>query len=330
MSFNLAIFGATGLVGQKMRQILEEKNLPIEHIYFFASERSEGQTVNFKGKEYVIETLCEENFANRNIHYALGALDSGLAKTFLPLAAKHNITVIDNSSAYRMDEDKALVVPEINMDTIQEGDRIIPSPNCSTIQSVVALKPIYDKYGIKRIIYTTYQAVSGSGKNGLEDLERGEKGEEPQFYPYPIYGNLLPHIDDFLDSGYTKEEMKMINETKKIFNDDSLRITATTVRVPVRESHAVAINVETKEPFALKDIFQLYEDAEGIVLCDDVKNNIYPMPITTAGKDPVYVGRIRRDDSVDNGLNIFCVADNTRKGAALNTIQILERLIEKN
>ncbi|MDO5715660.1 MAG: aspartate-semialdehyde dehydrogenase [Tissierellia bacterium] len=327
MSFNLAILGATGLVGQKMRQILEDKDLPIREIHFFASERSKGKIIEFKGKDYEVEVLSEENFKRKNIDYALCALGSGLAQKFLPLAAANNIRVIDNSSAFRMKDDIPLVVPEINIEAINKEDKIIASPNCSTIQSVVALKPIYEHYGIKRIVYTTYQAVSGSGKEGIQDLKAGLKGEKNQFYPYQIAGNILPHIDDFLDSGYTKEEMKMVHETKKIFNDDSLKITATAVRIPVFDSHAVAINVETIKPFQLEDIFSLYEKEEGIVLYDNVKENIYPMPIITTGKDPVYVGRIRRDNSIEHGLNIFCVADNTRKGAALNTIQILEKLI---
>ncbi|MEQ2629364.1 aspartate-semialdehyde dehydrogenase [Peptoniphilus lacrimalis] len=328
MSFNLAIFGATGLVGETMRSILEERNLPIDNIYFFASERSAGKKIKFLDKEYEIIELSEENLKKEKIDYALGALDSSLAKKFLPIAAKLGIKIIDNSSSYRMDEDKPLVVPEINPQDAQYQGNIIPSPNCSTIQSVVALYPIYKKYGIKRIVYTTYQAVSGSGKNGLEDLERGMKGQENIFYPYPIIGNVLPHIDDFLENGYSKEEMKMINETKKIFHDNSIKITATTARVPVKTSHMVAINVETKEDFDIKDIFELYKNTDGIVLYDDLKNLKYPMPIIAAGKDPVYVGRIRRDISVEHGLDLICVADNMRKGAALNTIQILESLIK--
>lgn len=325
--FNLAIFGATGLVGQKMKLILEERNLPIENIYFFASKNSAGKTISFKGKNYVIEELNEENLKNKNINFALSALDSDLAREFAPIAAKYNITTIDNSSAFRMDSDISLVVPEINSEELKKGDKIIASPNCSTIQSVVALYPIYRKYGIKRIIYTTYQAVSGSGVNGIDDLKTGIWGGENHFYPHQIAYNILPHIDVFLEDGYTKEEMKMINETKKIFGDDSLKITATTARVPVFESHLVAINVETIKPFEIKDIFEDFKNEPGIVLCDDVKNNIYPMPIVSAGKDEVFVGRIRRDNSVENGINFMCAADNTRKGAALNTIQILEKLI---
>ncbi|SHH14611.1 aspartate-semialdehyde dehydrogenase [Anaerosphaera aminiphila DSM 21120] len=327
--FNLAIFGATGLVGQKMRTILEERNLPIENIYFFASKNSAGKIINFQSKNYTIEELSEENLKDKNIDYALCALESPLAKEFLPMATKYGITVIDNSSAFRMNDEIPLIVPEINPQESSKGNGIIASPNCSTIQSVVALYPIYKKYGIKRIVYTTYQAVSGSGINGIEDLYRGIWAGENNFYPHQIAYNVLPHIDDFLDDGYTKEEVKMIDETKKIFNDESLKITATAVRVPILNSHAVSINVETKKPFDLEEVFNDFRNEPGIVLYDDVKNNIYPMPTITTGEDEVYVGRIRRDNSVENGLNLFSVADNTRKGAALNTIQILEYLIKK-
>ena len=315
------------MVGQKMKLILEERNLPIKNIYFFASEKSAGKEISFMGNDYIIEELCEENIKNKDIDYALSALDSDLANTFAPIAAKYGITTIDNSSAFRMNEDISLVVPEINKEELKKDNKIIASPNCSTIQSVVALYPIYKKYGIKRIIYTTYQAVSGSGVNGINDLRTGIWGGENNFYPHQIAYNILPHIDDFLDDGYTKEEMKMVNETKKIFNDYDLKITATAARVPVINSHLVAINVETEKDFNLDDIFNLFKEEEGIVLYDDVKNNIYPTPLESAGKNEVFVGRIRRDESIENGLNLICVSDNTRKGAALNTIQILEELI---
>ena len=324
MSYNLAILGATGHVGQKMIQILEERRLPIDEIYFFASKRSAGNKIKFLNKDYEIIELTEENLGKFKIDFALSALDAKLSKEFSPVVAKNGGVVIDNSSAYRNEDGYPLIVPEINPKEAFKNKGIIASPNCSTIQSVVALEPLYKKYGIERIIYTTYQAVSGSGKNGTEDLHRGIKGEDPKFYPYPIAFNILPHIDDFLDTGYTKEEMKMVNETRKIFGDNDLKITATAVRVPVYNSHCVAINVELKNPFEIEDIFEMYKNFPGIVLMDDVKNNVYPMPVSADGKDEVYVGRIRRDDSVENGLNLWCVADNVRKGAALNTIQILE------
>lgn len=324
MSYNLAVLGATGHVGQKMIEILEERRLPIDEIYFFASKRSAGNKIKFLNKDYEIIELTEENLGKCKIDFALSALDAKLSKEFSPVVAKNGGVVIDNSSAYRNEEGYPLIVPEINPEEAFKNKGIIASPNCSTIQSVVALEPLYKKYGIERIIYTTYQAVSGSGKKGTEDLNRGIKGEDPKFYPYPIAFNILPHIDDFLDTGYTKEEMKMVNETRKIFGDSDLKITATAVRVPVYNSHCVAINVELKKPFEIEDIFEIYGNFPGIVLMDDVKNNVYPMPIDADGKDEVYVGRIRRDDSVENGLNLWCVADNVRKGAALNTIQILE------
>jgi len=248
---------------------------------------------------------------------------------FSPIAAKCGVTVIDNSSAFRMYDNVPLIVPEINGDVALTNEGIISNPNCSTIQAVMALKPIYDKYGIKRIIYSTYQAVSGSGRGGILDLENGIKGEENTFYPKPIAYNVLPHIDSFLENGYTKEEMKMVNETKKILGDDTLKITATTVRVPVLYSHSESVNIETIRPFEIEDIKNLYKDAPGLVLMDDPENNVYPTPRLTCDTDEVYVGRIRRDFSVENGINMWVVADNLRKGAATNAVQIAEYLISK-
>lgn len=325
---NLAILGATGLVGQKMRRILAERNFKFDNIFFFASKNSAGQDIYFKGKKYTIIELNEENLLNSNINYALSALDSPLAKIYVNLAAKNGITVVDNSSAFRMDPEVPLVVPEINPEEALKGNGIIANPNCSTIQSVVALNPIYKNFGIKRIIYTTYQAVAGSGVNGIDDLKLGDWGGKNKFYPYQISHNAIPHIDDFTEDGYSKEELKMVNESRKILSDDSLKITATAVRIPVFESHMVNIVVETEKPFEVEEIFNIFKNSEGIVLQDDVKNNIYPMPITATGKDEVFVGRIRRDHSVENGINFMCVSDNTRKGAALNAIQILEYVIE--
>ncbi|WBW50760.1 aspartate-semialdehyde dehydrogenase [Peptoniphilus equinus] len=327
MMINLAVLGATGLVGQKMRKILRERNVPFDHIFFFASKNSAGKKLYFKDAWYNILELTKDNLKQCGITHALSALDSPLAKEFLPYLAELGAIIVDNSSAFRMDDDVPLVVPEINLDAV-EGN-LIASPNCSTIQSVVALKPIYDAFGIKRIIYTTYQAVAGSGINGVEDLVRGDYNIANTFYPHPIAHNLLPHIDDFLDDGYTKEEMKMVNETRKIFNDQEIAITATAVRVPVFESHMVSIVVETKEPFTMDQVLEAFQGAQGVIVEDDVAHNVYPMPLNTAGKDEVFVGRIRRDHSVANGLNFICVADNTRKGAALNTIQILEKFITK-
>lgn len=327
---NLAILGATGLVGQKMRKILAERNFKFDNIYFFASNKSAGQNIYFKGKKYTILELNEENLLNNNINYALSALDSNLAKTYVTLASENGITVVDNSSAFRMDPSVPLVVPEINPEKSLNSKGIIANPNCSTIQSVVALNPIYRKFGIKRIVYTTYQAVAGSGINGIEDLILGDWGGKNKFYPHQISHNAIPHIDDFTENGYSKEELKMVNESRKILNDDSLKITATAVRVPIFESHMVNIIVETEKPFEMNEIYEAFEKAEGVIVQDDLKNNIYPMPITAAGKDEVFVGRIRRDMSVENGINFICVSDNTRKGAALNAIQILEYVIANN
>ena len=249
---------------------------------------------------------------------------------FAPIFVRYGATVIDNSSAWRMAKDVPLVVPEVNPEDIKWNNGIIANPNCSTIQAMVPLKALADKYGIKRIIYSTYQAVSGAGMQGIADLEDGLKGIAPKKFPYPIAGNCLPHIDVFLDNGYTKEEEKMINETRKILHDENLRITATTVRVPVLNSHSESINVELNNPFELKDIFTLFENTPGLTLYDNVNELKYPTPLEISGKDDVYIGRIRRDFSVDNGLNLWVVADNIRKGAALNAVQIAEVLINNN
>lgn len=246
---------------------------------------------------------------------------------FAPIFARYGAVVIDNSSAWRMDPEVPLVVPEVNPEDIKSHKGIIANPNCSTIQAVVALKPLHDKYGIKRIVYSTYQAVSGAGMEGYNDLLEGNKGMPPRKFPYTISGNVIPHIDSFLENGYTKEEMKMVNETRKILRDDKLKITATTVRVPVYNSHSESINVELNNNFEINDVFEMFKNSKGIVIKDDVEHLVYPMPIQASGHDEVYVGRIRRDFSLDNGLNIWVVADNIRKGAALNAIQIAEYII---
>jgi len=329
MNYNVAVVGATGMVGRKFIEILEERNFPIDKIYFFASGRSAGSVLKFKGQEIVVEELKEENIKPKKIHFALFSAGGDISKTFAPVFVKYGATVIDNSSAWRMDPEVPLVVPEVNPEDIKWNKGIIANPNCSTIQAMVALKPLYDKYGIKRIIYSTYQAVSGAGVKGFEDLKEGYSGVAPKKFTYPIAGNLIPHIDVFQENGYTKEEMKMIEETKKILHDDNLKITATTVRVPVFYGHSESINVELEKNFELKDIFELYRNAPGIILKDDVANLVYPMPIDAAGHDEVFVGRIRRDFSLENGINLWVVADNIRKGAASNAVQIAECMIEK-
>ena len=327
-SYNVAVVGATGMVGQKMLQVLEEMKFPVNNLYPMASARSKGKTVKFGDKEYVVEELCDEAF-DKDIDIALFSAGGSTSERFAPAAAKRGVIVIDNSSAWRMDPEVPLVVPEVNPEDLKRHKNIIANPNCSTIQAMVALKPIYDKYGIDRIVYYTYQAVSGSGVKGYKDLEEGVKGAENQFYPHPIAYNCLPHIDDFLDNGYTKEEMKMVNETHKIMHDDNIRVTATTVRVPVYYGHSESINVETKKPFEIEDVKALFKDAPGCVLRDDPANNVYPLAREAEGTNDVYIGRIRRDFSIDNGINFWCVADNIRKGAAANAVQIAFALIEE-
>lgn len=329
MNYNVAIVGATGMVGRKFIEVLQERNFPVDNIYLFASKKSAGSVITFNNQQVVVEELKEDNIKNKTIHFALFSAGGDISIQFAPVFVKYNATVIDNSSAWRMNPEVPLVVPEVNPEDVKWNKGIIANPNCSTIQAVVALKPLHDKYGIKRIIYSTYQAVSGAGMGGYSDLEEGLKGAPTKKFPHPIANNILPHIDVFTENGYTKEEMKMILETQKIMHDDSLKITATTVRVPVYYGHSESINVELKNDFTIEDIFELYNNAKGIILKDDVKNLQYPMPIDAAGQDEVFVGRIRRDFSIDNGLNLWVVADNIRKGAASNAVQIAEYIINE-
>lgn len=321
---NFAIVGATGVVGTKMIERLAESNLEVDNIYMMASAKSAGKKLNFRGIEITVEELNDSSF-DKDIDYALFSAGGDTSLRYAPIAEAHGVIVIDNSSAWRMDPEIDLVVPECNRPSLKR--RIIANPNCSTIQSVVPLKPLNDAYGIKRIAYTTYQAVSGSGLGGIKDLENGQKGIAPEKYPHPIYNNVLPHIDVFLDNGYTKEEMKMILETKKILElGDDVSITATCARVPVFNSHSVEINVSLKKDASIEDIRDLLRKAPGLVLMDDPQNNVYPMAIDATGHDEVYVGRIRRDISQENSYHIWCVADNIRKGAASNAVQIAELL----
>ena len=326
-NIKLALVGATGLVGRTAIQVLEEKNLPIDEYLFFASAKSAGTKIKLLGKEYTVQELTEDSF-NDHIDYAIFCAGGEVSKKFAPIAASKGTIVIDNSSAFRMDKDVPLVVPEVNPEDIKDNHGIIANPNCSTIQAVVALKPLDDKYKIKRIIYSTYQAVSGAGQKGIEDLENTMKGLEPKKWPHPIANNCLPHIDVFLENGYTKEEMKMIEETKKILHRDDLKVTATTVRVPVMNSHSESINVEFFNDFVIDDIKETLKNSPGVVLQDDPEKDIYPLATNAAGSDEVYVGRLRRDNTVDFGINMWVVADNIRKGAASNAIQILEQLLK--
>lgn len=324
---NLAVVGATGMVGRTFLKVLEERKLPIEKYYLFASSRSAGEKVAFMGKEYEVLELTENSFDAENIDIALFSAGGSTSLKFSPIAASKGCVVIDNSSAWRMDPNVPLIVPEVNSKEIAKNKGIIANPNCSTIQAVVALKPLHDKYTIKRIIYTTFQAVSGAGRQGWLDLENGLKGEPPKKFSHPIAGNVLPHIDVFEKNGYTKEETKMINETRKILGEPSLRITATTVRVPVFNGHSESINVEFEKQFDLQELKDVLKQSQGIIVEDDVENNIYPMPINSSGKDEVFAGRIRRDESVESGINMWVVADNIRKGAATNAVQIAQELI---
>lgn len=324
---NIAVVGATGMVGRTFLKVLEERDFPFDQLFCFASKKSAGETVTCKGQSYVVEELTAASF-DKDIQIALFSAGGDISKAFAPIAASKGVIVIDNSSAWRMDPSVPLVVPEVNPEAIAQHKNIIANPNCSTIQAVVALKPLYDAYGIKRIVYSTYQAVSGSGVKGLTDLEEGIKGNHLcACYPHPIAINCIPQIDVFTENGYTKEEMKMILETQKILNDDSLKITATTVRVPIFVGHSESINVELNSVFDIEDVKQLLEESPGIILRDEPENSIYPLASEAAGTDDVYVGRIRRDFSLDNGLNLWVVADNVRKGAASNAIQIAETLI---
>jgi len=326
--YNLAVVGATGMVGRTFLKVLEERKLPIKNYYLFASSRSAGEKINFMGEEYEILELTENSFDSKNIDIALFSAGGSTSLKFAPIAAEKGCVVIDNSSAWRMDPNVPLVVPEVNPQDILKHKGIIANPNCSTIQAVVALKPLHDKYIIKRVVYTTFQAVSGAGRQGWMDLENGLKGEPPRKFPHPIAGNVLPHIDVFEESGYTKEEIKMVNETRKILGDPSLRITATTTRVPVFNGHSESINVEFTKDFNIEELKQALANAPGIVLQDNVENNLYPLPINASGKDEVFVGRIRRDESVQSGINMWVVADNIRKGAATNAVQIAQELIK--
>lgn len=326
--YNVAVVGATGMVGRKFLEVLTERQLPVENYYLFASKKSAGETVDFMGKPHTIIELKEENIVDKQIDIALFSAGGDVSKEYAPIFAKHGVLVIDNSNAWRRDENVPLVVPECNANDIAWHKNIIANPNCSTIQAVVALKPLHEAFKIKRIVYSTYQAVSGAGVKGFSDLKGGICGEAPQKFPYPIFGNCLPHIDVFLDNGYTKEEDKMIFETKKILNDFDLKVTATCVRVPVYYGHSESINVEFYNPCTVEQVKEVLSNVKGIVIQDDGKNLLYPMPITAENHDEVFIGRIRKDDTVENGINMWVVADNIRKGAATNAVQIAEKAIE--
>lgn len=324
----LAVVGATGLVGTEILEVLAEHNFPYSELLLVASERSVGKQIEYKGKKHTVIGLADAVAAKPEI--AIFSAGGSTSLEWAPKFAEAGTFVIDNSSAWRMDPSKKLVVPEINANEISPNDKIIANPNCSTIQMVIALEPLRQRYGIKRIVVSTYQSVTGTGKAAVDQMMAEREGRTPEMvYPHKIDMNVLPHIDVFQPNGYTKEEMKMINETKKIFSDDTIKLTATTVRIPTMGGHSEAVNVEFKEDFDLAEVRSLLESAPGVIVQDDPANFIYPMPITAHKKDEVFVGRLRRDESQANTLNMWIVADNLRKGAATNAVQIAEYLLEK-
>ena len=328
----VAVVGATGAVGNEMIATLKQRNFPVEKIRLFASERSEGKTLEFQGNEIPVESLNESSF--KGIDIALFSAGAERSKIWAPVAAKSGCVVVDNSSQWRMDPEVPLVVPEVNSHDLKWHKGIIANPNCSTIQMVVVLKPIHDAAKIKRVVVTTFQSVSGTGKKAMDELLQQTadilnfKEAKCNVYPHQIAFNVLPHIDKFLENGYTKEEMKMVNETRKIMGDDSIRLTATTVRVPVFRCHSESLNIETEKKITANEVRAVLSKAPGIVVFDAPEKNVYPLPVDVAGKDETYVGRIRADESIENGINMWIVADNLRKGAALNAVQIAEKLIE--
>ncbi|OAQ41701.1 aspartate-semialdehyde dehydrogenase [Pedobacter psychrophilus] len=325
----VAVVGATGLVGTVMLKVLAERNFPVTELIPVASAKSKGKEIDFKGKKYKVVTVDEAIAMKPDV--ALFSAGGDTSKEQAPKFAAVGTTVIDNSSAWRMDPTKKLVVPEVNADVLTAEDKIIANPNCSTIQMVVALKPLHDEYKIKRVVVSTYQSVTGTGVKAVDQLMNERKGimDGPMAYAYPIDLNVIPQIDVFQDNGYTKEEMKMILETKKIMGDDSIRVTATTVRIPVMGGHSEALNIEFENDFDLTKVRELLAATSGVIVVDDPANAKYPMPMDAHEKDEVFVGRIRRDESQDNTLNMWCVADNLRKGAATNAVQIAEYLVSK-
>ena len=324
----VAVVGATGLVGTKMLQVLAERNFPVSELIPVASEKSVGKKITFRDKEYTIVSLQSAIDAKPNV--AIFSAGGSTSLDWAPKFAKAGITVIDNSSAWRMDPDKKLIVPEVNAEVLTPNDKIIANPNCSTIQLVVVLKPLHEKYKIKRVVVSTYQSVTGTGVKAVKQLMNERKGIEGEMaYKYPIDLNAIPHIDVFLDNGYTKEEMKMTNETKKIMGDESIALTATCVRIPTIGGHSESVNIEFENDFDLDEVKSILSKTAGVVLHDDVANFVYPMPITAHDKDDTFVGRVRRDETQPKTMNCWVVSDNLRKGAATNAVQIAEYLMEK-
>ncbi len=333
-SYNVAVVGATGAVGNLMVQVLEERGFPVSELKLLASARSLGKSLQFKGQSLPVEELKEDSF--QGIRVALFSAGGSVSKKFAPIAVESGCVVIDNSSAFRMDPTVPLIVPEVNPHAIVTPPGIIANPNCSTIQMVVALKPIYDAVGIRRIVVTTFQAVSGTGKRAIEELRQQVSAVvagnplERAIYPHQIAFNCFPHIGAFLENGFSEEEMKMVNETIKIFEDPDIKVCATTVRVPVYYGHSESVNIETKQPIAAEKVRELLTGAPGVRVVDDPSKAMYPLPIDAAGQDDTFVGRIRKDPSVENGLAMWVVADNIRKGAATNAVQIAQLLAERD
>jgi aspartate-semialdehyde dehydrogenase len=325
----VAVVGATGLVGGVMFEVLREHNFPLTELYPVASARSVGKTIEYRGKEYAVISM--EDAIARRPDVAIFSAGGGTSKAWAPKFAEVGCVVVDNSSAWRMDPDKRLVVPEVNADQLTGEDLIIANPNCSTIQMVLALAPLHRAFKIKRLVISTYQSFTGTGVPAVQQYEAERRGEDTSStdrpYHYPIFENCIPHCDIFLDNDYTKEEMKLVHETRKILGDDSIAITATAVRVPVHGGHSESVNVEFEKPFTVEAVRELLAATPGIVVQDDVRNNVYPMPLLAKHRDEVFVGRIRRDESIENGLNLWIVADNLRKGAATNAVQIAEYLV---
>lgn len=326
----LAIVGATGLVGGEILEVIEERNFKFDELLLVASERSAGKQITFKGQDYTVITLQDAVAQKPDV--AIFSAGGGTSLEWAPKFEEAGTIVIDNSSAWRMSPNHKLIVPEINADELRIDHRIIANPNCSTIQMVVPLAPLHQKYRMKRIVVSTYQSVTGTGKDAVDQLldERAGNDNGKKVYPHAIDLNVLPHIDVFLDNGYTKEEMKMVNETKKIFSDDSIQVTSTTVRLPVMGGHSESVNIEFEEEFDLAEVRKLLEETPGVIIEDDPENNVYPMPLNAHKKDEVFVGRIRRDESQPKTLNMWIVADNLRKGAATNAVQIAEYLVDHN
>ncbi len=332
-TYNVAVVGPLGVVGRKLTSILQERNFPINKIKFLGTHRNKDKEIEFNNEIFFTEVA--EKVAFKDVDIAFFCVDSSVSRELVPIAVNENAIVIDNSSAWRMDKDVPLVIPEVNPEDLKHHKGLIANPNCSTIQMLVPLKPIHDIYNIKRIVVSTYQAVSGTGKDAINELHNqvlSYFSDEPilnSVYPHQILFNLLPHIDDFLENGYTKEEMKMVNETKKIL-DENIEVSSTTVRVPIFNCHSESVNIETEKAISPDEVREILNKTKGVKVVDEPKSNLYPMPIYVDGEDDVFVGRIRKDFSIKNGINMWIVADNLRKGAALNSVQIAEKLIEMN